>query len=257
MISAKKESRMMTEREAYLEKVVIAQARRITNLVSENNGLRILYKAHERKIEELSVERDSLKVLSDTDPLTGLGNKRAFDRELQQSVGIALRSHTPISLVFFDVVGLKRINDTIGAWAGDKLIQAAAKAINRQRSTDAFFRSSEAGDEFYSILPLADNTGVKGYIKSVRMAAEAESAILKEHLLANKHARDAIDSGKFKTGKHILSLYIGFATYVPKSYVIGDTNFVVSDLLVGAQRMLNEKKQNSRTSRDSKLLLRE
>ena len=62
------------------------------------------------------------------DPLTGLFDRRSFDRLLEMSVARSLRYHWPFTLVVIDLDGLKQINDGQGHAAGDAALQALASA---------------------------------------------------------------------------------------------------------------------------------
>ena len=258
MVQRNKENKDTIEksptREGVLELTIRSQADHIAKLVFENANLKTLHRIREKKINELTAERDRLITLSETDPLTGLGNRRAFEKSMNHSINIALRGGTPLSLVCFDVVGLKRINDTISGWAGDELIKAASRAIARPRSTDTFFRSSDHGDEFYAILPLVDGKGVQGYLKNVMEATRTESVALKELLMAKSESRTKMVESGLNTENCLLKLYTGFAVYQPNSMIGEETGHISNKLMMSAQTMLNKKKKNSHTSRDSILL---
>ena len=104
---------------------------------------------------DMRVELASLKVLSSTDPLTGLCNRRAFENRLAEEVKRARRYRTPLSLLLLDIDHFKRFNDLLGHPAGDRLLQSIAAILSRvARETDQ--ESRFGGDEFAVILP---NTG--------------------------------------------------------------------------------------------------
>jgi diguanylate cyclase (GGDEF)-like protein len=81
--------------------------------------------------------------------MTGMYNRRAYDDTLSQLM--TKDSLKNITIVVFDVNGLKRVNDTLGHAAGDELIKAAAKIIK-----DSFGEYGKCfrigGDEFVAIL---------------------------------------------------------------------------------------------------------
>lgn len=96
---------------------------------------------------EVTDRFDRVRLDSIQDPLTGLGNHRAFQEELDRAAGMARRHRQSTSLLLIDVDDLKRINDTEGHAAGDEVLRAVARviAINSRRNDRAF---RIGGDEF-------------------------------------------------------------------------------------------------------------
>ncbi|MBF0458827.1 MAG: diguanylate cyclase [Nitrospirae bacterium] len=122
-----------------------------------------------RDITERKKEEEELKYRSTHDALTGLYNRAYFDTELGR---IALGRQFPVSFIVADLDGLKRVNDSIGHEAGDRLIKGAAAVLNKAfRGSDVVARTG--GDEFIIIL---NNTDEERSIKSVERvrACQAE-----------------------------------------------------------------------------------
>ena len=89
--------------------------------------------------------------LSRTDSLTGCLNRFGFSERLEAELG---REQPNVSLVLFDLVGFKAVNDTFGHPAGDELLVWTAAALQQLvRPGDAVARLG--GDEFALILPRA------------------------------------------------------------------------------------------------------
>ena len=89
--------------------------------------------------------------LAKEDPMTGLQNRRAFDEYLEE-IEKNLSSYSNMTLVFMDVNHLKLVNDTNGHNAGDELIIAASRCIEKSfGSIGSCFRIG--GDEFCAVLP--------------------------------------------------------------------------------------------------------
>jgi diguanylate cyclase (GGDEF)-like protein len=86
--------------------------------------------------------------LSQTDPLTGLGNHRHFQEQLQLQVEHAAETDTPLSVCLFDLDNFKLINDSYGHPAGDRVLEQISA---RLRQAGNAFRLG--GDEFALILP--------------------------------------------------------------------------------------------------------
>ncbi|MCL4424213.1 MAG: diguanylate cyclase [Firmicutes bacterium] len=101
---------------------------------------------------ETSLLLERLLSASETDPLTGLYNRRHFGKRLLEETGRAARSHSPFSLAFFDVDDMKEINDTYGHPAGDGVIQWIASFLS-QNSRFGDILCRYGGDEFVAILP--------------------------------------------------------------------------------------------------------
>jgi diguanylate cyclase (GGDEF)-like protein len=95
---------------------------------------------------------EQLRVLADQDPLTGLPNRRAFMRELEEEVERARRYGHSLTLAIGDVDRFKEINDTHGHPAGDAALCAVAETLRAGlRANDGAFRLG--GDEFALLLP--------------------------------------------------------------------------------------------------------
>jgi diguanylate cyclase (GGDEF)-like protein len=104
---------------------------------------------------------------AETDALTGLRNRGAFDDQLTSL--IADPRVQPLVLVMLDLDGFKQYNDVHGHPAGDALLQAAGRAITAAvREGDLCFRYG--GDEFALLLPGTDEEGARQIAERVRLA---------------------------------------------------------------------------------------
>jgi diguanylate cyclase (GGDEF)-like protein/PAS domain S-box-containing protein len=98
--------------------------------------------------------QEQLRYLADHDALTGLLNRRQFEREVSEQVGRAHRYGELSTLLMIDIDGFKKINDTYGHRVGDRALKAIAVALKRRlRDTDQVARVG--GDEFAVLLPYA------------------------------------------------------------------------------------------------------
>lgn len=120
------------------------------SLRGEWNAVGIVRDATERVRAEAQ-----LKQLATTDTLTGICNRRRFDEVLESEIDRVRRLSSPLTLILFDIDHFKRINDTFGHQAGDRvLIQLAVTVSEAIRTIDLFARWG--GEEFIVLLPGSD-----------------------------------------------------------------------------------------------------
>jgi diguanylate cyclase (GGDEF)-like protein len=101
-----------------------------------------------------------LERLTLTDPLTGLGNRRALERDLPRALRLSERIDIPLALLFMDIDRFKQINDRNGHAVGDdtlRVLGAVLRSCSRA-GTDIAYRVG--GDEFVMTL-VADREGAE------------------------------------------------------------------------------------------------
>jgi diguanylate cyclase (GGDEF)-like protein len=118
-------------------------------------------------------EEAKAKRIADTDPLTGLANRRAFLRALEELGGRAERGGGSFALAMVDLDGFKPINDTFGHATGDAVLQSVGARLGSAVSCDAVIART-GGDEFAVLLP-----GVAAMAEAQRVG-EALCAALQE-----------------------------------------------------------------------------
>ena len=119
-------------------------ARCSPGLLAEREALR-------RELAEARAQIAQLERLADEDALTPIANRRAFVRELTRMIAFTQRYGVPSSVVYFDVNGMKQINDKHGHPAGDAALRHVAEMLlDNVRSSDIVGRLG--GDEFGVIL---------------------------------------------------------------------------------------------------------
>lgn len=94
----------------------------------------------------------ALRTMADTDPLTGLDNRRAFTARLAQAMERAKDQGGGLALLVIDLDGFKTVNDTLGHGAGDILLTRAADRIAAVVGEDGRL-ARLGGDEFAVLLP--------------------------------------------------------------------------------------------------------
>lgn len=117
--------------------------------------------------QQLSEELDRVRLLSLTDELTRLPNRRAFMRRLEDEVSRVQRHGFPLSLVLMDLDFFKRINDLRGHSAGDEVLCCYAdEVLSIFRHHDLVARYG--GEEFAVLLPNTAQAGVVCALTKVR-----------------------------------------------------------------------------------------
>lgn len=119
----------------------------------------------------------SLRARTIVDDLTGLYNRRGFFTLGEQTLKLVRRKGRELVVVFVDLDGLKRVNDTYGHERGDELIQDAARLL---RST---FRDSDivariGGDEFAVVANETDETSAETITSRLKAALELHNLVL-------------------------------------------------------------------------------
>ena len=121
----------------------------------------------------LSRSLRNLRDISLTDDLTGAYNRRHAICSLRELFACSTRYGTTFSIVYFDLNGLKKINDQHGHLAGDLLLRSVVTACNKLlRESDMLFRMG--GDEFLVICP---DTDLKGAFVCAERMQEAVKAL--------------------------------------------------------------------------------
>src|SRR5215213_9657758 len=125
-------------------------------------------------VEELVRSRSrELESQANTDPLTGLGNLRNLQTELAQMLEMQKRYGHPFGVLLMDIDGLKRVNDSQGHQAGDRLLMQVAMALRRSiRSVDVAARLG--GDEFCVLAPEQESAA------AVQLGERLASAVVDE-----------------------------------------------------------------------------
>jgi len=127
---------------------------------------------------KLEQQKELLKMISITDDLTGLFNRRHMTTILDQEFGRCLRYGTDLSCLLVDLDHFKRINDTYGHDFGDIVLRKFSENMARTiRATDSAFRYG--GEEFLILLPQTDINGAIQISENIRKRAENEKVTYK------------------------------------------------------------------------------
>ena len=129
--------------------------------------------------QQLSHELDQVRVLSLTDDLTRLPNRRAFIRRLEDEINRSQRENSPLTLGMLDLDHFKNINDQYGYNVGDEILQIyATDILSIFRHYDMVARYG--GEEFAVILPNTDHEGALRAFTKVKNKASGHYHRLNE-----------------------------------------------------------------------------
>lgn len=138
------------------------------------------YKVQERTLEleitlrELSEVNEELERLTGVDPLTGINNRRHFDKRLKSEGRRSRREQTPLSLIIIDVDHFKTVNDKFGHAGGDACLMHVSSLFKQllHRPTDDLCRIG--GEEFAIILPNTNSEGACHVAELLRQSTEQQ-----------------------------------------------------------------------------------
>jgi diguanylate cyclase (GGDEF)-like protein/PAS domain S-box-containing protein len=154
-------------------------------------------KRAEDKILQLQKE---LEALSYRDPLTGIANRRMFDRILDVEWGKARALGEPLSLVIVDIDFFKQYNDRYGHPQGDACLRDVARALDRAAARTRDLCARLGGEEFVLVLPATDEAAA---------LAVAERCARRLARAALPHAASSVAD--------VVTCSMGVATIVPGS----------------------------------------
>jgi len=175
--------------------------------------------------KQLLSKNEHLAVLSTTDELTKLNNKRAFMEYIDIVWKQNHRLKLPISILMVDVDYFKRYNDALGHLEGDKALVSIAQCIKNQTKRETDFVARFGGEEFVCVLPFIERNETVNFAKA--LVAKVEN--MKIPHPASEHSE-------------YLTVSIGVATVVP------DDNYSYTRLLNEADKALYMAKELGRNT---------
>jgi len=138
--------------------------------------------------ERLDVAARALQQASLTDPLTGLANRRALERGMEQALGRGTRRSSPLAVVTFDVDFFKTINDQCGHAVGDRALRMVGTCLRDVcRAGDLAARLG--GDEFVILAPRTSA------VEAAIMARRVQDGLLQQHSKMRIPVRLSVSAG--------------------------------------------------------------
>lgn len=140
---------------AHLIKQMQVEKQAINKINAElNDAYSKLNEANNSLEEEVSKRTDKISQLSNIDSLTGLYNRSAFTLQLKALINQSAERDNKLALLFIDLNGFKKINDTLGHKVGDAVLAEIAQRLNA--FANDYHAGRWGGDEFLIVLPYAE-----------------------------------------------------------------------------------------------------
>ena len=147
-----------------LEALLLVLAEETKQVRRSTQSLRVDFARRSGEIEEMRVELQQIKRAANSDPLTGLPNRRAL---LEAMAGLNGQSDSRHSLLMLDIDNFKAINDEHGHLIGDRVIRFVADVI-RQNTKGQDTPSRFGGEEFAVLLPDTQMAGALTVAEKIR-----------------------------------------------------------------------------------------
>jgi diguanylate cyclase len=127
------------------------------------------------EISNLQQSLEAIRAESLTDPLTGLGNRKYFDRSIEMSVQNVIATNEPLSLLMFDIDHFKSFNDSFGHLTGDQVLRLVGMSL-KQTIKGQDITARYGGEEFAVVLP---NTALR---QALTVADHIRRAVMSKEL---------------------------------------------------------------------------
>ena len=120
-------------------------------------------------LSELRAALEEEQLLANTDPLTGVLNRRSFNEIAEKKMLVSEVNHRPYTMIYIDLDDFKAINDTLGHAEGDFVLKSVADTI-RSQIRNADFPARLGGDEFAILLMDLDQGQTRNIVERLQSA---------------------------------------------------------------------------------------
>ncbi|HTO63436.1 MAG TPA: GGDEF domain-containing protein [Bradyrhizobium sp.] len=135
-----------------VKSIVETVARSTRQMRDTNKVLEERLATSKSEISNLQHSLEAIRAESLTDPLTGLGNRKYFDRMIETAVQTSLANNEPLSLLMFDIDHFKSFNDSYGHLTGDQVLRLVGQSL-KQLMKGQDITARYGGEEFAVVLP--------------------------------------------------------------------------------------------------------
>lgn len=126
--------------------------------------------------QELAALQRQLEEYSFKDGLTGVANRRMFDKVMEESWNDALRRRQPLSMLLLDIDYFKQYNDLHGHLAGDECLRRVGRILQSAARRSSDFVARFGGEEFVVVMPETDRSA------AIKVAERCRTLLLKEQI---------------------------------------------------------------------------
>jgi diguanylate cyclase (GGDEF)-like protein/PAS domain S-box-containing protein len=147
----------------------------------------------------LRVAAEQLRNLADTDGLTGVMNRRAFDEAFMREAARCAREDSPLSVLMIDIDWFKVYNDTYGHPAGDECLRRVSRCLLDSIKRPADTLARYGGEEFVMLLPHTDAAGACAVAERVAASLDALSIVHSGSPLGKVTASAGVATGRGAT----------------------------------------------------------
>jgi diguanylate cyclase (GGDEF)-like protein len=156
----------------------------------------------------LEQKTEALEAAVNTDPLTGLFNRRVISGQLKSQLALSKKTGNPMSVIMMDIDFFKKVNDTYGHQCGDDVLKKIA-SILKEKSRSINIVGRYGGEEFVIIGPISDHKSA--YYAADRLRAAIEEAeffcdVNKQKFRLTISAGVAVWNPKIQSGKEMIKL---------------------------------------------------
>lgn len=188
-----------------LSSVVSSIVEDTKKMLVKNHELEKQLVTSSQQVSELRQNLDNVKKEAMTDGLTGLTNRKAFDKQIRDAVEEAEAHGEPLIFMMLDIDHFKKFNDTYGHQVGDQVLRLVARTLTdnvKGRDTAARY----GGEEFVIILPATTlESGLK-VAEMLRKSVESKEVINKSSHETLGRITMSLGIAEFKKGESVSTL---------------------------------------------------
>lgn len=170
-INEERRQRNMAQQEVYASERLLQKVQSAA-LAEQRLANELLERRVLERTEALEAANLKLEALSSTDQLTGMKNRRHFDRLLNDEYARCFRYQRPVAVMLIDIDHFKRFNDVWGHQVGDDCLRYVATTMMESIRLHTDHIARYGGEEFCAVLPETDAEGARVVAERIRVAVE-------------------------------------------------------------------------------------